>query len=335
MNMNVLELSGRIIAGKRLCRQDDLHFFQTCDLADLCKGADAIRAHYCGNKVDLCTIINGRSGRCSEDCKYCAQSAHHHTECDVYGFLDIDTILKAALANEKEGVNRFSIVTSGRTLDGEDFEKAILAYKKMHQECHISLCASHGFLSSEQFQRLHDAGVQRYHSNIETSRSRFPSICTTHTFEEKLENIRRAKAAGLSVCSGGIIGMGETLQDRIDMALTLAELDIRSIPINVLTPIPGTPLEHLKQLSAEDILRTVAIFRYLNPEANIRLAAGRSLLPQNGMIAFQSGASATITGNMLTTSGSTIQSDKEMFAALGRDIVPEYGRQASPKKYIL
>lgn len=322
--MNIDTLTKEIISGRRLSASENLSFFLTCDLKELCDGANAIRAHFCGDKVDMCTIINGRSGRCSEDCKYCAQSAHHHTECEVYDFLDEDIIVEAALANEQEGVDRFSIVTSGRALSENDFEKAISAYQRMRRECRLSLCASHGFLTTEQFQRLYDAGVRSYHSNIETSRRYFPSICTTHSFDEKLENIRRAKAAGFCVCSGGIIGMGETWQDRIDMALTLSELGILSIPINALMPIPGTPLEHLEQLGNDDILRTIAIFRYINPEANIRLAAGRALLSHNGEIAFQSGASATITGNMLTTSGSTIQSDKEMLTRLGRKITPDY-----------
>lgn len=322
--MDIIQLANEIIAGRRLTKEDDLSFFVTCDLQSLCDGADAIRAHYCGDKVDMCTIINGRSGRCSEDCKYCAQSAHHHTNCEVYEFLNEDEIVSTALANEREGVDRFSIVTSGRALSAADFEKAISAYQRMYRECKLSLCASHGFLTDEQFQRLYDAGVRSYHSNIETSRRYFPYICTTHSFEEKLENIRRAKAAGFCVCSGGIIGMGETWEDRIDMALTLSEMGILSIPINALMPIPGTPLEHLEQLSPDDILRTIALFRYINPEANIRLAAGRALLYHNGEIAFQSGASATITGNMLTTSGSTIQSDKDMLTKLGRNITPDY-----------
>lgn len=319
--MDVNVLANEIINGRRLGRQDDLGFFLTCDLRELCEGADRIRQYFCGDKVDLCTIINGKSGRCSEDCKYCAQSAHHHTDCESYDFLDTEEILKAALANESEGVDRFSIVTSGRTLSDADFEKAIAAYKKMKEECKLSLCASHGFLSEEQFHRLHEAGVESYHSNIETSRRYFPYICTTHTFDEKLENIRRAKKEGLCVCSGGIIGMGETWEDRIDMAVTLAELGIDSIPINALMPIKGTPLEHLNQLSEEDILRTIALFRYINPDANIRLAAGRALLYNNGEIAFCSGASATITGNMLTTSGSTIASDRAMLTGMGREVV--------------
>lgn len=301
--MDLKKLADDIINGKRLTRKDDLSFFIDCELDALLEGADKIREYFCGDKVDLCTIINGRSGRCGEDCKYCAQSAHNHTNCEVYDFLPKEKILAEALANEKEGVDRFAIVTAGRSLSGEDFEKAIDAYETMHKECKLDLCASLGFLTKEQFHRLHEAGVTSYHDNIETSRRNFPNICTTHTYDEKIATIKAAQEEGFCVCSGGIIGMGETWEDRLDMAVSLAELGIMSIPINALMPIPGTPLENLEQLSENDILRTIAFFRYINPEANVRLAAGRALITNDGEAAFSGGASATITGNMLTTSG--------------------------------
>ena len=227
--------------------------------------------------------------------------------------------------NEREGVDRFSIVTSGRSLTGEEFDKAIHAYETMHKQCKIDLCASMGFLSAEQLHRLHEAGVTSYHHNIETSRRNFPNICTTHTYDMKVETLKKVKAEGMCACSGGIIGMGETWEDRLDMAVSLAELGIDSIPLNALMPIVGTPLEHLPRLTEQDILRTVAFFRYINPTANIRLGAGRALLTNDGETAFQSGASATITGNMLTTVAcATIRSDREMLQNLGRDVTPEY-----------
>ncbi len=331
-NMDVSKLAEEIIAGKRLGKEDDLSFFIDCDLEELKAGADKIRKAICGDKVDLCTIINGRSGRCGEDCKYCAQSAHYHTTCEEYEFLDEDTIVNMARSNQEEGVDRFSIVTSGKALTGEKFDKAIHAFERMHRELKLDLCASMGFLTREQLVRLKEAGVTGYHDNIETSRRNFPNICTTHTFEGKLETIRTAQEVGIDVCSGGIIGMGETWEDRIDMALTLAELKVCSIPINVLMPIKGTPLENQEPLSHDDILRTMALFRYICPDANIRLAGGRMTLPEDGKEAFSAGASATITGNMLTTSGSTIQSDKEMLTALGRDVTPDWNSSPAPKK---
>ena len=262
--MNALTLAQEIIDGRRITREDDLQFFLTCDLDELCEGADRIREKFVGDKVDLCSIINGRSGRCPEDCKYCAQSAHHHTNCEVYD-------------------------------------------------------------SAEQLHRLHEAGVNSYHHNIETSRRNFPNICTTHTYDMKIETLKKVKAEGMYACSGGIIGMGETWEDRLDMAVSLAELEVDSIPINALMPIPGTPLEHLPQLTEDEILRTIAFFRYINPKADIRLAAGRALMQNDGEKAFQSGASATITGNMLTTVAcATIRSDKEMLKSMGRDVTPDY-----------
>ena len=319
--MNALSLAKEIIEGRRITREDDLSFFLTCDPDELCEGADLIRKHFVGDKVDLCSIINGRSGKCPEDCKYCAQSAHHHTNCEVYDFLPEDEILEACKMNEREGVDRFSIVTAGKALTGEEFEKAIHAYERMHEECEIDLCASMGFLSEEQLHRLHEAGVSSYHHNIETSRRYFPSICTTHTYDMKIETLKKVKAEGMWVCSGGIIGMGETEEDRLDMAISLAEVGVDSIPINALMPIKGTPLEHLDRLTEPEILRTIAFFRYINPKADIRLAAGRALIEHDGEKAFQSGASATITGNMLTTVAcATIRSDREMLQHLGREV---------------
>ena len=323
----MITLAEEIITGRRISRQDDLNLFLTCDLKELCEGADRIRTYFIGEKVDLCSIINGRSGRCPENCKFCAQSAHNHTNCDVYDFLPEETIMEACKMNESEGVDRFSIVTAGRALTGAEFEKAIHAFKAMHEECKIDLCASMGFLSADQLHRLHEAGVTSYHHNIETSRRNFPNICTTHTYEQKIETLKLVKAEGMCACSGGNIGMGETWEDRLDMAISLSELGIDSIPINALMPIPGTPLEHLPRLTEDDILRTIAFFRYINPEANIRLAAGRALLTNDGELAFRSGASATITGNMLTTAAcATIRSDKQMLQALGRDVTPDYLR---------
>lgn len=320
----MLALAEEIIEGRRLSRKDNLSLFLNCNLQELCNGADLIRRHFCGNKVDLCTIINGKSGKCGENCKYCAQSAHYKTEIAEYDYLAVDDIVKTALDNELQGVDRFAIVTAGRGLSEQDFAATIKAYKEMKKKCRLSLCASHGFLTKEQFHELREAGVESYHENIETSKRFFPYICTTHTYEQKVESIKMAKAEGFCVCSGGIIGMGETWEDRLDMAVSLAELEIESIPINALMPIKGTPLENQGTLLEDDILRTIAFFRYINPTANIRLAAGRRLMGNNGEQAFRSGASATITGNMLTTSGSTIESDKKMLQKMGRDIIPEY-----------
>ena len=316
-NCNLNTLADEIIQGKRLEPQDDTSYLLTAPIDELQEAAGKIQRAFCGNHIDLCTIINGRSGRCSENCRYCAQAACHHTGIDEYPFLTAEEIIANAKANEKAGINRFAIVTSGRALAGEEFEHAIAAYEKMRDTLSIELCASHGIITREQFRRLRKAGVTSYHHNIETSSRFFPKICTTHTYDDRIRTIKIAQEEGLRVCSGGIIGMGEDWQDRLDMAFELQALGIESIPINALMPIPGTPLEKQKPLDSNQILRTIALFRFVNPTANIRLAAGRKLLPENGATAFLHGASASITGNMLTTSGTTIEEDIRMLARLG------------------
>ena len=317
MTSKIHALADKIMAGFRLQRGDDFSLLFDTPLEELSAEAGRLQKHFCGQHVDLCTIINGRSGRCSENCKYCAQAACHHTGIDEYPFLPQDEIIANARANQEAGVNRFAIVTSGRALGGAEFDQAIAAYEKMRDTLTIDLCASHGIISREQFRRLRAAGVTSYHHNIETSRRFFPQICTSHTYEDRIKTIKIAQEEGLCVCSGGIIGMGETWEDRLDMAISLAELHITSIPINALMPIKGTGLENQPRLTPEEIMRTIAIFRFINPEANIRLAAGRKLLPENGAAAFTQGASASITGNMLTTSGTTIQEDLAMLERLG------------------
>lgn len=318
MKETLTAVADRIMAGYRLQKDDAIvQEMLTLPLEDLQREAGRLQKHFCGNHVDFCTIINARSGRCGENCKYCAQAACHHTDCEEYGFLPKEEIMKVAKADQDAGANRFSLVTSGRALTGKDFEKALDTYQEMHKTLTIDLCASHGILSQEQFHRLVQTGVTSYHHNIETSRRYFPQICTSHTYDDRIRTIKAAQAEGLCVCSGGIIGMGETWQDRLDMAFELQGLGIESIPINALMPIPGTGMEGRPSLPPEDILRTIAIFRFINPTANIRLAAGRKLLPDNGKSALLTGVSASITGNMLTTSGTTIAEDMEMLAELG------------------
>lgn len=313
----VAELTNKIIAGYRLSPTDDRSIFMDTPLEELSEEAYRLQKQFCGNHIDLCTIVNGRSGRCGENCKYCAQAACHKTGVDTYGFLPQEQIMAHAKANQDAGANRFSIVTSGGSLSGKEFEMAIDVYKEMRRTLSIDLCASHGLLTRSQFRRLREVGVTSYHHNIETSERYFPEICTTHSYADRIRTIKMAQAEGLCVCSGGIIGMGETWEDRFDMAFALQELGIESIPLNSLMAIPGTPLEHLTPLSGDEILRTIAIFRFINPTANIRLGAGRKLLPENGATAFLAGASASITGNMLTTSGTTIAEDMELIKELG------------------
>lgn len=318
--MDVLKLAQEIIDGRRLSREDDLSFFETADIEELSQGADDIRKNLCDNHVDLCTIINGRAGGCSENCKFCAQSAHSKTGCDRHGIVDPQEVLADCKKREAAGVHAYSIVTAGRTVEGQDLDTLVETYHLLRQNCKMRLCASHGLITPEAMQRLHEAGVTMYHANIETSKRNFPNICTTHTYEDKIQEIQIAKASGMSVCSGGIIGMGETFEDRIDMAVSLSELKIDSIPINALIPVPGTPFAELKPLTEDDIIRTVAMFRYVNPTAYIRMAAGRNYFQDGGRRIFRSGANATITGDMLTTVGNNTKQDMEMLTELGFEV---------------
>ena len=317
MSVDVMSIAEEIIKGRRLNRDEDLGWLLEAELSELQAGAFLLQKHFRGNHIDLCTIVNGRSGRCSENCKYCAQSAYHHTGVEEYPLMSKEELFRHAKANQEGGANRFSIVTSGRALSGKEFETVLEAYKEMNDTLSIHLCASHGILPEEQLQKLYEAGVRQYHHNIETSKRYFPEICTSHTYDDRIKTIKLAQKAGLNVCSGGIIGMGETWADRIDMAISLSELNIKSIPINSLMAIPGTKLEGMPPLSGDDILRTIALFRFINPEADIRMAAGRKLMPENGATAFKAGASASITGNMLTTSGTTMKDDLEILKKLG------------------
>ena len=315
-----IRIAEEIINGRRLNREDDLAFFMEEDLDSLCRGADEIRRRLRGDRADLCSIINGRSGRCGEDCKFCAQSSCHNAKINEYPFLEPEEILEDCRRHERQGVGRYSVVTAGRARNGREMDLALRAYRSMKENCKIELCASHGLLSQEDFYRLAEAGISRYHANIETSRRNFPNICTTHTYDDKLEVIRRARNAGLAVCSGGIIGMGETWEDRVDMAFSLYEMEIKSIPINILQPIPGTPFGTLPPLSEEEILRTIAMFRYINPDAEVRLAAGRNSMEHSGKKVFTAGANAAITGDMLTTSGNNIADDMAMLTSMGFEV---------------
>lgn len=309
-------LKEKVLHGGAITREEAIALYEA-PLEELCQAADEIRKYFCGNGFDICTIVNGKSGRCSENCKYCAQSSHYHTGAGVYPLLDKEEIVAQAKYNGERGVLRYSIVTSGRALNNQEVDKMCEAIRAVKQETSIEVCVSFGLLNVEQFRKLKEAGVTRVHNNLETSERNFPNICTTHTFEDKIDAIRAAREAGLSVCSGGIMGLGETKEDRIDMAFTLRELGVKSVPVNMLNPIPGTPYENKKCLTVEEMRRIVAVYRFILPDASIRLAGGRGLMEDKGESCFQSGANAVISGDMLTTSGYTIESDMEMIHRLG------------------
>lgn len=315
--MNYLEkLKFKILKGYN-CNESDILYILKCSLNSLCKNANDIRKFFCEDNFEICTIVNGKNGNCSENCKFCAQSSYSKSHINKYPLLSYSEILNYANYNFNEGSMHFSVVTSGKVLNSKDFTTMLQNYNLINKKCSISLCASHGLLSFEQLKKLKESGVTRYHNNIETSKNYFPNICTTHTYNEKIKVIKNASKAGLYICSGVILGLGETFEDRINMAFELKNLGVKSIPINILNPIEGTPFENYKSLNYEDILRTIAIFRFVIPNAFIRLAGGRSLLSDKGEKAFLSGANATISGDMLTTSGFNIKTDIKLVKSLG------------------
>lgn len=312
-------LKNLVLTGKNISPEQANELISQ-DLEELCQTANEIREHFCHNLCDVCTIINGKSGRCSENCKFCAQSSHYDTDIEEYELLEEKVILEQAQYNYNKGVKHYSVVTAGRTLKDKDLQSLCTIYENIKKNCAISLCASHGLLNYEQFLKLKKAGIKRYHNNLETSRRYFPQICTTHTYDDKINAIKAAQKAGLEVCSGGIIGLGETMQDRLDMAFELRNLGIKSIPINVLSPIPETPFENLPVLSIDEVRRVVAIYRFITPKAYLRLAGGRNYMPLRGQELFLSGVNATITGDYLSQSGYDIEGDMKMISSLGFEV---------------
>ena len=307
--MDINKLKEKIKNSYVITREEAIEVYNS-DYDELTKAADELREYFCGNDFDVCTIINAKSGKCSENCKFCAQSGHYHTNVKEYDLLDEDVIVKDALDKYNRGIPRYSMVASGKGLTPKDIDKICSITRKIYEQAPgIKVCISGGIISEESFEKLKAAGITRIHNNLETSRNFFPEICTTHTYDQKIETIKAAQEAGMEICSGGLIGLGEDFKDRIDMALELRDLDVHSVPINLLNPIKNTPLENNEPLPMEEVNRTCATFRFIMPKALIRLAGGRALMEEFGESAFKSGANAAISGVLLTTKGISIEDD--------------------------
>ncbi len=288
------------------------------NLTALLSAADTIRSHFHGKSFDLCSIINARSGKCSENCRFCAQSAHYTVAVETYPVVSPEDALKVAKENEAWHVRRFSLVTAGHHVSRKDLTESFAPiFALLREKTKLSLCASMGFLTPERAALLREMGVQRYHCNLESCRSYFPEICTTHTWQQKVETLHIAKEAGLELCSGGILGLGESQKQRLELAFELAELGVDSVPINILMPIKGTPFENMQPISKEEVLIAVALFRLILPKAVIRIAGGRNHLEEEQEKLFTGGAGGAIVGNYLTTSGGGLAEDTAMFAQLG------------------
>jgi len=282
-------------------------------LSELLSLADKIRRDSIGPRLELCSIINAKSGLCSEDCRFCAQSSRHSADIPIYPLKNKTQILKAARRAKKIGAERFGIVTSGNRLTTKELDVITKAIAEIKDKAKIAACASLGVLNKRELKLLKKAGLSRYHHNIETSERFYPKIVSTHSFKERIDTIEAAKEAGLEVCSGGIIGMGEAWQDRIDMAILLKRLDVNSVPINLLIPIKGTPLEALKPISCADAVRTICIFRIVLKDKIIKIAAGReSILKDFQALGFIAGANGMLIGGYLTVRGRAIAEDKKL-----------------------
>lgn len=319
----IRELAAKIKTGREITYEEAVRCSQLNNdqlLELLIVAADLTRDFY-NKKVELCAIINAKSGHCSEDCHYCAQSGHYQTGVEVYPMLPTDKVLARAKEMEANGVTRYALVTSGRALSDNNFRQALVTFRQLHQQTNLCLCASFGILNSDQLQQLKEAGVTRYHHNLETSRSNFEKICSTHTYDERIATVKAAQEAGLQVCSGGIFSIGETWEQRIEMAFELKDLKVDSIPINILVPIKGTPLEHQAIMSPLDILKTIAIFRLIMPRTSLRICGGHEkALRDLQAIMFIAGIDAAMVGNYLTTKGRTITEDIQMINDMGLSI---------------
>lgn len=309
----VNKLKDKILSGNQITDEEAYSLLDVADKESLYAAAEEITEKMCGRDFDSCSIANVKSGLCSENCKWCAQSAHYATGCETYDFIDRDECMAMAADNAAKGVKRFSLVASGRAMRGKSLDKACELLSDIAHQTGISTCASMGLLSKEDLQKLWDAGVRRYHCNLESAPSHFATLCTTHTIDDKLATIKAAREIGFEVCSGGIIGMGESARQRVEFALTLREIAPQSIPINLLCPIAGTPLESARPLTDDEVLTTVAIFRMLHPRTQLRFAGGRSQLSrQTQLRAMRIAINGGIVGDLLTTVGSTIADDRRL-----------------------
>lgn len=287
------------------------------DVMKMLPGADLLREHHFGKSIHLCTICNGKSGRCSEDCRFCAQSAHYSTDASVYPLMGRETLAAAGISLAKTPVHRYSIVTSGKGLPAGEVALVGQALSRV-RAAGMETCASLGILGVDDLKVLQAAGVDRYHHNLETAGSHFPGICGSHGFEERVETIRSAKRLGFSVCAGGIFGIGESDDQVLELAETLKELAVDAVPINFLVPIPGTPFEGRPRLTPLRCLKIIALFRYVLPQTEIIICGGREAnLKELHPLVFFAGASGIMTGHYLTATGRRLEDDLETIDRLG------------------
>ena len=301
------------------CSKEELLKLYEKPLNELIEISSKITKENFDNTVEACSIISAKTGECSENCKYCAQSKHNHAEIECHPLMDVETVKKAALSAKENGATRFCIVTSGRVPTGKDFENILKMIREVASIDGLHCCASLGLLSEEQIKQIKEAGVERYNHNINTSKNYHSKICTTHNFSDRVKTVKTIQKYGIEACCGVIIGMGESREDRVDMALSLKEINPKTVPINFLNPIKGTPLEGYEdKIDEEEILKTICIFRIALPKALLRYAGGRTtrLSEYNQALGIKAGINSLLVGNYLTTAGSKAEEDKKMLKEL-------------------
>lgn len=321
----IRKLKERVLGGGEITFEEALSLIELegpDEIEALLAAAQEITHTFNSSKPGLCTLLNAKSYLCGEDCGFCAQSVRFDTQADRYLLMEPEKVVRTAQRAEAHGAQNFCIVTSGARPSAEEFEKILLIFKRLSEESHLNLDASLGFITEEQAGRLHEAGVRRFNHNLQTSREFYPKIVSTHTYDTRLETVRSLLEGGLELCSGGIFGMGETARDRVKLAFELKPYEPHCIPVNVLNPRPGTPLENQPKPDPQEILKTIAVYRFIHPRANIKLAGGRevNLTAEEQERSLRGGANGLIIGGYLTTSGNPVQEDLKMLKRAGFDV---------------
>ncbi|MCB9799826.1 MAG: biotin synthase BioB [Candidatus Omnitrophica bacterium] len=329
------ELKKRVLDGGEISFDEAMHLIsiEDSDTIDLLlKAAREITFHFNSHVPGLCSLINAKSNLCGEDCGFCSQSVRFDTRVDTYGLVSVDEVVAAAKEFEKKGSQNFCIVTSGGALSNEEFEKIIEMYTRLGTETKMSLDGSLGFLTPERVRRLKEAGVRRLNNNLQSSREFYPKIVSTHTYDTRLETMKNLMDGGMELCSGGILGMGETREDRMKMAFELKPYAPKCLPMNVLNPRPGTPLENTPKPEPLEMVKTIAVYRFIHPKTNIKLAGGRELNlgPEYQQKALEGGANGLIIGGYLTTGGNPIKDDFEMLTRAGFKPAPKSPSESDP-----
>jgi len=316
-------LAERVISGEKLTKEEGLQILSIPDelVMELVEEASKVREYFFKNQMEFCSLINAKNGACTEDCSFCAQSSHYKTPINAYGLVNKDEMLAGAEKAVAINANRYCIVVSGRRASKEEVDKIADAVKEIKESYPIKVCCSLGTIDEEDLAKLKDAGVDRINHNLETSEIYFPKIVSTHTWKERYETIKKIQKVGLSTCTGGIFGMGESDEDIVDLAMTYRDLKVDSIPLNFLIPIPGTPLGDKHGLTPLKCLKIIALFRLFNPKSEIRLCGGRELnLKDYHDIAFEV-ANCLMAGGYLTRAGREPGKDEEMARRLGRELI--------------